>query len=168
MKAEAAFNTLLDTLTPVRFALQAFLSDGDAVRAMRVNRSLTAAVLVGFRLIRHVFTIRSVEQLQRETALYASYGFLITLMDTSFRFNDCLMGTDGRSLLPPSLIALMLGPARDGWVYEVSMLEAVVDDYQRRCGMARRVEKPLVLAEEATEERRRRSHACSHWWTTCS
>jgi hypothetical protein len=70
---------------------------------MRTSRALASSLLGDFRFAQHVFAVRSVEQLQE------SLGLLITRMDTSSSFNGSLMGYDGRSLLPRSLVALMLG-----------------------------------------------------------
>ena len=73
------------------------------------------------------------------TALYESFGLLITRMETLSSFNEPLVDEDGRSLLPPSLIALALGsttPTPTELQGEQSMFRAV-DAYQRHA-MSRR------------------------------
>ena len=129
-EAHAALNRLTGALGPARFVLHLFLEDDDAARLMRVSRSVTAAVLVGFRFIQHTFSVDSSAQLHRLRAVYESQGLLITRMETLSSFNEPLEDGEGGSLLPPSLIALMLGEeVETSDDQEESMLDAV-DAYQ--------------------------------------
>ena len=96
-------------LVPVRLHFRRFLSESDVARLMGLSAAFTSAVLSGYVFVQHIFVAQCPPQLTRLVTIYKRYGLLITRMVLSHSFNASLVDSDGRSLLPSSLIALMLG-----------------------------------------------------------
>ena len=107
--ATAALARIHTSLVPVRLLFLGFLEDGDAARLMRVSGTFTSAVLAGYAFLKHVFVVKTRLQLRRLVSIYKRYRLLITRMALSASFNSSLVNSRGKSLLPSSLIALMLG-----------------------------------------------------------
>lgn len=99
---------------PVRHSFQAFLSDAEAARLMRVGRTATVSLLSGYIFSQHVFRPESASRLSRMTALYAQWDMRITRMCLPLHWDGPLTDENsGVSLLPGTLDALALG-----WVPE--------------------------------------------------
>ena len=103
---------LLPLLQPVRHCLHTFLSDQDAARLMRVSRAIAASLLADYAFVDHVFAYegRTVADVKPSFALYARYRMRILRMCLPRHWNESLVDCRyGRSVLPPSLIALTTG-----------------------------------------------------------
>ena len=101
-------------LAPIRHCLHRFLDDFDAARLLRVNRSISLALLSGFTFTRHIFRPTSVSRLSALTALYQRYGLRIHLLSLPYHCDGPLHApvadsSEVRSILPASLIALVMG-----------------------------------------------------------
>ena len=104
------------SLAPICSVFQAFLTDGDAARLLRVSRG-ACALLRHFTFRAHAFQPSTSLQLRRCLALYDRLGLCITRLCLPCDFNEPLLdGSTGRPLLPASLVALALGQAEpDDW-----------------------------------------------------
>ena len=151
---------LLPQLQPVRHCLHAFLSDEDAARLMQVNRSLTTALLSGYRFFNHAFTFERAADVKRLLALYAKYGMCITRLFLPPDWNDPLVDSStGQPHLPPSLVALSLGvPAdRSHRVMHRFLLNATAD------GSVDRQWTVEAASGEDWEEQLERRVCCWEW-----
>ena len=103
---------LLPLLQPVRHCLHRFLSAEDAARLMQTSRCTAAALLSGYAFVDHAFLFnrRSVADVKRCLALCARFHTRIQHMCLPRDWNEPLVdASTGRPVLPPSLLALVLG-----------------------------------------------------------
>ena len=101
---------LFPLLQPVRYCLHSFLSTKDAVRLMRASRSTTASLLSDYAALDHIFKFTSAANARRSIAFHGSYHIRILRMCLPADWTEPLVDSEsGRSLLPASLVALMLG-----------------------------------------------------------
>ena len=150
----ASLSALVSVLSSVRQGFHAFLSDEDAARILRVNCRLTSAALHEYRFTQHLFCAESGSQLQRMVGLYERYHMRILLLHFSFLFNDPLMDTAGRSLLPSSLIALALGHV-PVFMVSSSIFAGVVSTYTQQSSSRRQeVGRQQQLSHTLPRDRR--------------
>ena len=151
-KAEAvALARIHSSLAPVRQSFHGFLTDGDAARLMRVSDAFASAVLEGYAFTWRIFTVESRQQLRRLVALYDSYGLLITRMRLSHSFNASLVDSKGRSLLPLSLIGLLLGHIPIWLILETGFFD-VAEQWEKVSGAEGVDEEGRSAAQQLMEE----------------
>ena len=107
----ATDHPLLLTIQAVRYSIQCYLDDYTAVRLMHVSKSIRkSGLLRGFTFHQHVFCVKSSLQLQRLMVLMDMHRMCITRMMLAHTFDETLINPySGRSILPSTLVALVLG-----------------------------------------------------------
>ena len=123
------------SLGPVRLVVHGFLSDDDAVRLLRVSRTVALALLRGFTFHEHVFCGDSEGQLWRLKRLWEKYDLCPTRMCLSSTVTSLSLDEDsGLSPFPSSLKSLLLGPlphSPDRTPYEDTLFDSAA---LARCG----------------------------------
>ena len=101
----------MSALTPVRLLFQPFLTDADAVRVLRVSRTVARSLLPSYTFHSHPFECGSVEGIRRLKALCETYQLRPTRMCLSKAMKALTWEEgSGESPFPSSLTSLLLGP----------------------------------------------------------
>ena len=120
---------LLPLLQPVRLCLHQFLSSQDAARLMQTSSSITAFLLAGYEFDDHIFTYHTMAEAKRSFAFYARNHMRVLSMCLPHDCDEPLVVSEtGQSVLPASLVALMLGEESSSGALSKSAVYAALRD----------------------------------------